>query len=81
MPRWQPFRAVYGWYFRRVLPRIGQWLSRNRYDAYTYLPSSVREFPEREALCRKMQAAGLTDARYHSLTFGIATLYIGRKAK
>ncbi len=81
MPRWQPFRAIYGWYFRRVLPRIGQWLSRNRYDAYTYLPTSVGEFPEREALCQKMQAAGLTDARYHSLTFGIATLYIGRKPR
>jgi demethylmenaquinone methyltransferase/2-methoxy-6-polyprenyl-1,4-benzoquinol methylase len=79
MPRWQPFRAIYGWYFRRVLPRIGQWLSRNRYDAYAYLPTSVGEFPEREALCEKMHAAGLSDARYYSLTFGIATLYVGRK--
>jgi demethylmenaquinone methyltransferase/2-methoxy-6-polyprenyl-1,4-benzoquinol methylase len=79
MPRWQPFRAVYGWYFRHVLPRIGQWFARNRYDAYTYLPTSVGEFPERQALCDKMQAAGLSDARYHSLTLGVATLYIGRK--
>jgi len=79
MPRWQPFRAIYGWYFRRVLPRIGQWFARNRYDAYTYLPTSVREFPEREALCRKMTAAGLCDVAYHSLTFGVATLYIGHK--
>ena len=23
-PGWQPFRAIYGWYFRNVLPRIGQ---------------------------------------------------------
>jgi demethylmenaquinone methyltransferase/2-methoxy-6-polyprenyl-1,4-benzoquinol methylase len=79
MPRWQPFRAIYGWYFRNVLPRIGQWFARNRYDAYTYLPTSVGEFPEREALCDRMRAAGLDDVRYHSLTFGVATLYIGRK--
>jgi demethylmenaquinone methyltransferase/2-methoxy-6-polyprenyl-1,4-benzoquinol methylase len=79
LPRWQPFRAIYGWYFRRVLPRIGQWLARNRYDAYTYLPTSVGEFPEREALCERMKTAGLAEVRYHSLTFGVATLYIGRK--
>jgi demethylmenaquinone methyltransferase/2-methoxy-6-polyprenyl-1,4-benzoquinol methylase len=79
MPRWQPFRAIYGWYFRRVLPRIGQFLARNRSDAYNYLPTSVGEFPEREALVARMEAAGLTDVRYHSLTFGVATLYVGRK--
>lgn len=33
MPRRQPLRAVYGWYFRHVLPRIGQWLARNRHGA------------------------------------------------
>ena len=45
MPRWQPFKAIYGWYFRHVLPRIGQALARNRQDAYNYLPASVGEFP------------------------------------
>ncbi len=79
MPRWQPFRAAYGWYFRRVLPRIGQLLARNRYDAYNYLPTSVGEFPEREALAAKMRAAGLSDVEYVSLTFGVATLYVGKK--
>ncbi len=79
MPRWQPFRGIYRWYFRRVLPRIGQLLARNRSDAYNYLPESVGEFPEREALTERMQAAGLCRTRYHSLSLGIATLYVGCK--
>jgi demethylmenaquinone methyltransferase / 2-methoxy-6-polyprenyl-1,4-benzoquinol methylase len=79
-PRWQPFRAIYGWYFRHVLPRIGQWLARNKSNAYHYLPASVGEFPSGEALAKRMRAVGLTSVRYWPLTFGIATLYVGTKA-
>ncbi len=79
MPRWQPMRTLYGWYFRRLLPRIGQLLVRNEDDAYRYLPESVREFPERAELVQRMEAAGLRDVHYHSLTGGIATLYVGVK--
>ena len=78
-PRWQPFKAIYNWYFRHVLPRIGQALSRNKHAAYSYLPQSVGEFPTYEALMERMQAAGLRDVRYHSMTFGVATLYVGVK--
>jgi demethylmenaquinone methyltransferase / 2-methoxy-6-polyprenyl-1,4-benzoquinol methylase len=78
-PRWQPFKAVYGWYFRHVLPRIGQALARNRQDAYSYLPASVGEFPSGEALAARMRAAGLNDVRCHPLTLGVATLYTGVK--
>jgi demethylmenaquinone methyltransferase/2-methoxy-6-polyprenyl-1,4-benzoquinol methylase len=79
MPRKQPMRACYGWYFRHVLPRLGQWLARNDHQAYRYLPDSVGEFPEGPALVERMEAAGLTDVRLHPLTMGIATLYVGRK--
>ena len=78
-PRWQPFRAVYGWYFRHVLPRIGQALARNRLDAYNYLPASVGEFPSGEALAARLRAAGLSDVRHYPLTLGVATLYVGVK--
>lgn len=72
-------RAIYGWYFRKLLPRIGQLLSRNRYDAYHYLPESVGEFPSGEAVAARMRAAGLRQVSMHSLTLGVATLYIGTK--
>jgi len=79
MPTFPPARALYGWYFRNVLPRIGQLLARNQRDAYNYLPASVGEFPMGEALAQRMRAAGLRNVRFHPFTFGVATLYIGEK--
>ncbi len=79
MPRWQPFKAVYGWYFRHVLPRLGRWLARNKSNAYDYLPVSVGEFPQGEALAERMRAAGLSRVDYYPFTMGIATLYVGVK--
>jgi demethylmenaquinone methyltransferase/2-methoxy-6-polyprenyl-1,4-benzoquinol methylase len=79
MPRNRLFGAVYRWYFKNILPRIGQLLAPNREAAYNYLPESVSQFPQYEELCEKMQEAGLTDTSWTPLTFGIATLYVGRK--
>jgi demethylmenaquinone methyltransferase/2-methoxy-6-polyprenyl-1,4-benzoquinol methylase len=79
-PTWQPFKGVYNWYFRHVLPRIGRLVSRESGDAYNYLPESVGQFPQGEALAARMRAAGLTDVRCYPLTFGVATLYVGEKA-
>ena len=79
-PRWQPFKAMYGWYFRHILPRIGQAVSRSASSAYQYLPESVGEFPAYEALLDRMREAGLKNSRYFPLTLGVATLYIGEKS-
>ena len=78
-PRSRLFGAVYRWYFRHILPRIGQLISGSRMEAYHYLPESVGEFPSGEALAAVMTDCGLTDVRFRPLTFGIATLYWGRK--
>ncbi len=78
-PRWQPFKAFYGWYFRNVLPRIGQAVMRNSTAAYEYLPESVKGFYEYEQLTERMTSAGLTNVHYQPLTLGIATLYVGEK--
>lgn len=78
-PRWQPFKAIYGWYFRHVLPRIGQLLARNRQSAYNYLPESVGQFPQGDELAEMMRGAGLADVWYRGLTLGVATLYVGTK--
>ena len=63
-----------------MLPRIGQLIARNSASAYEYLPQSVGEFPQGEALAERMRAAGLADVRCYPLTFGVATLYVGMKA-
>jgi len=78
-PRRWPLSRIYRWYFRRVLPRIGQAVTRNGSSAYEYLPQSVGEFPSYEALAARMQSAGLEEVEFRPLTFGIATLYVGVK--
>jgi demethylmenaquinone methyltransferase/2-methoxy-6-polyprenyl-1,4-benzoquinol methylase len=78
-PTWQPFKSIYGWYFRNVLPRIGQFLARNSSAAYEYLPESVGQFPQGEALAERMRAAGLEHVCCYPLTLGVATLYVGHK--
>jgi demethylmenaquinone methyltransferase/2-methoxy-6-polyprenyl-1,4-benzoquinol methylase len=78
-PRWPVFRAVYGWYFHTLLPKIGQWVARSKEQAYDYLPESVGEFIDGEALAEQMRWAGLRDVQIRPLTLGIATLYVGTK--
>jgi demethylmenaquinone methyltransferase/2-methoxy-6-polyprenyl-1,4-benzoquinol methylase len=78
-PTRQPFKSVYGWYFRRVLPQIGKFFARKSGDAYEYLPNSVGEFPQGKALLERMRAAGLAELNCYPLTFGVATLYVGIK--
>jgi len=70
---------MYRWYFRNVLPRVGQALARNGRSAYNYLPQSVGEFPQGQAMCRRLETAGLKQVRLHRFTLGVASLYVGVK--
>jgi demethylmenaquinone methyltransferase/2-methoxy-6-polyprenyl-1,4-benzoquinol methylase len=78
-PRNRLFGRLYTFYFRHVLPRLGQLLCRNKENAYRYLPESALRFPDYEALAEKLRGHGLVNVRYDPLTFGIATLYVGEK--
>ena len=78
-PRGRLFGRLYRFYFRRILPRIGQAISRSRDNAYHYLPASVLEFPDGEALAERLRRQGLVNVRWYSFTFGIASLYVGSK--
>jgi demethylmenaquinone methyltransferase/2-methoxy-6-polyprenyl-1,4-benzoquinol methylase len=79
MPGNRILRGLYRWYFKHILPRIGQLLARNRESAYNYLPQSVSEFSQGEKLAEIMRHCGLESVRWKSLTFGVATLYWGVK--
>jgi demethylmenaquinone methyltransferase / 2-methoxy-6-polyprenyl-1,4-benzoquinol methylase len=69
---------LYGFYFRKVLPRIGTLISGVR-GPYEYLPASVQRFPSPQQMLERMKAAGFRDASWTPYTFGIAGLYRGRK--
>ena len=71
-------RWMYLRYFRKILPIIGAIFSKNK-GAYRYLPDSVLKFPSEREFARMMSSAGFHDVKWKSLTFGIATLFVGRK--
>lgn len=70
---------AYRFYFRHVLPRVGQWMARNDKSAYEYLPESVGEFPWGKTLADRMTEAGLVEVTFTPLTLGVATIYVGVK--
>ncbi len=71
------FAALYRFYSRRILPVIGGAISGAR-DAYTYLPESVRKFPDAPELADRMRTAGFREVRFIRMTFGIVALHLGR---
>lgn len=76
-PRSKLFKALYNFYFLKVLPVVGGLFS--TFSAYKYLPDSVLEFPPQEEFKRTMEEAGFRNVVHHDLTFGIATVYVGEK--
>lgn len=69
-------RALYLFYFNRILPVVGRIVSGHPW-AYRYLPESVKEFPGPKGLAAKLAAAGFTRIRWKNLTFGIAAIHMG----
>ncbi len=77
VPRRQPFRSLYLFYFQHVLPHVGRAISGHG-TAYSYLPASVLEFPEPPELARRMEAAGFTRVRWESYFGGIVAAHVGQ---
>ncbi len=71
------FGALYRFYGRQVMPRLGGWLTGQR-AAYEYLPRTAAAFPAGERFLSLMDEAGGFRARAaHPLTFGVAYVYVG----
>src|SRR5690348_1677413 len=76
---WPVFGPLFRTYFRRVLPRLGQWISGVE-GPYQYLPNSVSRFPDQEALAKLLHAEGFSGVRYRNFTGGAAALHLGERA-
>jgi demethylmenaquinone methyltransferase/2-methoxy-6-polyprenyl-1,4-benzoquinol methylase len=77
-PRSFPFKQLYNFYFKYILPLIGKTVSKDS-AAYTYLPESVQAFPDGEAFLEIFKKAGFKNTKCIPLTFGICTIYTGQK--
>lgn len=72
------FRALYGFFSTRVLPRVGGFVSGSR-EAYSYLPESIRKFPGADQLAQEMRQAGFSHVEFERMTGGAVALHLGRK--
>lgn len=79
-PEKTPFKQLYFFYFKYILPTLGRWVSRDA-SAYSYLPASVDAFPYGEKFMSKLSEFSFKNIKSQPLTFGVATLYIAYTSK
>lgn len=77
-PKRFPFKQVYNFYFKAILPKIGRWISRDK-AAYDYLPESVEAFPDGQDFLQILKDVGFNQVACKPLTFGISSIYTARK--
>ena len=70
---------MYDFYSRAILPALGGLISGSK-EAYSYLPESVRKFPDANGLAEQMRQAGLTNVRFERMTAGIVALHLGQRS-
>ena len=73
-----PMKQLFTLYSKVVMPLIGKLISKDN-SAYTYLPESIRAFPQGEVMQQAIRNAGFSQVRFRRLTFGICTLYVATK--
>jgi demethylmenaquinone methyltransferase/2-methoxy-6-polyprenyl-1,4-benzoquinol methylase len=74
-PTKPPLSTFFRLWFDRIVPQLGRFD-----DAYTYLPNSVKRFPDPAALGAVMAGVGLTEVRWVLTAGGIIALHHGRVA-
>lgn len=77
-PRRQPLATFFGIWFDRIVPVLGKVAGDS--SAYTYLPESVRSFPDAETLGEKLDQAGFQHVRWTLMAGSIIALHSGVKA-
>lgn len=73
-----PLEKIYEWYSFKVLPRVGEWVTRDA-DSYRYLAESIRMHPPQEELKAMLKVAGFGHVDIHNLSAGIVALHAGIK--
>jgi demethylmenaquinone methyltransferase/2-methoxy-6-polyprenyl-1,4-benzoquinol methylase len=77
-PKRFPIKQLFGFYFKFLMPKIGNWLAKDS-RAYSYLPESVEAFPEGEAFKVILSKVGFSKVQIISLSGGIASIYFAHK--
>ncbi|MDF2456027.1 MAG: bifunctional demethylmenaquinone methyltransferase/2-methoxy-6-polyprenyl,4-benzoquinol methylase [Cytophagaceae bacterium] len=78
-PQHQPMKFFYKQYVSRLLPWVGKLISKDK-SAYQYLPDSIKAFPCGKDFTAILDRVGFKKTYYEEQTFGVCTIYVGRKA-
>lgn len=78
-PKYPGVKHFYNLYTRIIAPQAGKWIAGNQ-KAYKYLNDSIKAFPEGNKFLDIMKESGFTNCYKKSLSFGICTIYCGKKA-
>ena len=78
VPKSSFIRSFYLFYLRKILPKIGGFLSKNP-AAYSYLNKTIESFPSGKDFCDLLKNSGFNNVVTIGMTFGSVTLYIGHK--
>lgn len=71
-------RRLYDLYSFTLLPWVGR-LASHHTDAYLYLPTSIRKWPDQDALAAVLAQAGFAHVMYRNLCTGIAAIHIATR--
>lgn len=77
-PTFAPWRALYHFYLRTMIPLIGGLVAGDR-ESFVYLNDSIRSFPEQEALAAELREAGFSNVVWRNLTGGIVAVHLAVK--
>lgn len=77
-PKSFPYKQLYNFYFSQILPVWGGLISNSK-QAYSYLPESVKHFPEGADFLQYLTQAGFKQTDVKPLTFGTCSLYTAIK--
>ena len=77
-PKGFPVKQLYYFYFTWITPLVGKLLSKDG-SAYSYLPESVKAFPDGVDFLKILENTGYKNARCHPLSFGVASIYVAEK--
>ena len=77
-PKVFPLKQIFSFYFQKILPFIGSLVSKDK-SAYSYLPNSVKSFPDGDDFLEILNKQGFSKANYYPLSFGIVSLYVAIK--
>lgn len=72
-----PVGRFANWYINKVVPWIGNRLTRSNDKAYSYLADSIQVFPDADALKERMQQAGFNDVHFKKLNLGTMAIHVG----